>query len=58
VTISQHGDPRAWRWEIHRRSMPLGISLYEDGFNTPASAQLAGEKALSEFLLRLALEGD
>jgi hypothetical protein len=38
--------------------MPLGISLYEDGFNTPASAQLAGEKALSEFLLRLALEGD
>jgi hypothetical protein len=58
VTISHYGESRVWRWEIHRRSSPLGIRIHEDGFNSPASAQLAGEKVLSELLVRLAQEGD
>jgi hypothetical protein len=37
-------------WEIRRRSKPLGVRLYGDGFKSEAAAKLAGEKALREFL--------
>jgi hypothetical protein len=39
-----------WRWEIKRRSRPLGVKLYEGRFRTPAEAQLAGENFLKQFL--------
>jgi hypothetical protein len=41
-------------WEIQRRSKPLGVRLYGDGFKSEFAAKLAGEKALSELLDRLA----
>jgi hypothetical protein len=46
VEISQNADEHFWRWEIKRRSRPLGVKLYEIGFRGPAEAQLAGERAL------------
>jgi hypothetical protein len=41
-------------WEIQRRSPPLGVRLYGDGFKSESAAKLAGEKALREFLDGLA----
>jgi hypothetical protein len=45
-----------WAWEILRRSKPLGVRLYGDGFKSEQAAKLAGEKALRELLERLGLE--
>jgi len=45
-----------WAWEILRRSKPLGVRLYEDGFTSEQAAKLAGEKALRELLERLGRE--
>jgi hypothetical protein len=49
VEISRDADG-LWRWEINRRSRPLGVKLYDSGFGTPAEAQLAGERFLKDFL--------
>jgi hypothetical protein len=58
VEISQDADGHNWRWEIKRRSRPLGVKLYEIGFRTPSEAQLAGEKALRQLLDLISTESD
>lgn len=55
VTISR-GRPPVWTWQLQRRPQPLGIILSGADFQTEAAAKLAGEKALIEFLHRLAEE--
>jgi hypothetical protein len=45
-------SPR-WMWEIQRRSKPLGVQLYGEGFSSQSAAKLAGEKELREILDRL-----
>jgi hypothetical protein len=45
-----------WSWEIRRKLKPLGIRIYESDFKTEATARIAGEKALKEFLDRLSRE--
>jgi hypothetical protein len=45
-----------WWWEIRRRSKPLGLKLYGDGFKSEPAAKLAGEKALRTVLDGLAQE--
>jgi hypothetical protein len=45
-----------WAWEILRRSKPIGVRLYGDGFTSEQAAKLAGEKALVELLERLRQE--
>jgi hypothetical protein len=45
-----------WRWEIQRKSTPLGIRNYDSDFKTEAAARIAGEKAIREFLDRLCRE--
>jgi len=44
--------PQTWQWtyEIHRRSKPLGVSLYHHGFPSEAAAKLAGERLLRRLL--------
>jgi hypothetical protein len=49
VEISWDADG-FWRWEIKRRSRPLGVQLYDSGSLAPAEAQLAGERFLKDFL--------
>jgi hypothetical protein len=48
--------PPIWTWEIQRRPKPLGVKLSGVDFKTESAAKLAGEKALMEFLDRLADE--
>jgi len=57
VEIARDSDG-LWRWEIKRRSQPLGVKLYEGCFRTPAEAQLAGEKFLKQFLDSVARDDD
>jgi hypothetical protein len=56
VVTKSHGDPPTWMWEIQRRSRPLGIKIYGDGFGSEAVAKVLGEKALRKFLEGLAKE--
>jgi hypothetical protein len=46
-------------WEVARKTKPLGVRLYGDGFKRDGAAKLAGEKALRELLDGiLQIEGD
>jgi len=64
LTVKRYKRPKTlyrrakllWKWEILRRSKPLGVRLYEDGFGSEQAAKLAGEKALKELLERLSRE--
>jgi hypothetical protein len=48
VSVRSQGRPPKWRWEIQRRSKPLGVVICGDGFSSEFAAKLAGEKALRE----------
>jgi hypothetical protein len=54
TVIRKRRRPPNWQWEIQRRSNPLGIKLYKDGFKTESAAKLAGEKALRALLQEIA----
>jgi hypothetical protein len=56
VVTKSYGNPPAWKWEIHRRSTPLGVKIYCDGFGSEAVAKVLGEKALRQFLEGLGSE--
>jgi hypothetical protein len=51
-----HWRPKEWGWEIQRRSKPLGVQLYEEGYRTPVSAQVAGEMVLLRLLDQITQE--
>jgi hypothetical protein len=52
LTIKRYKRPRTlyrrakllWAWEILRRSKPIGVRLYGDGFTSEQAAKLAGER--------------
>jgi hypothetical protein len=55
VTVSD--DCRsAWRWEIRRRSAPMGVKLSGDGYSSQRAAEEAGKQALAKFLTALTSE--
>lgn len=55
VTVSN--DSRsAWRWEIRRRSAPMGVRLNGDGHLSQRAAEEAGKQALEAFLAALTSE--
>ncbi|MBR1147952.1 DUF3622 domain-containing protein [Bradyrhizobium sp. AUGA SZCCT0431] len=57
ATTSRTGEqPERWKWEIHRKSQPLGIKMTVDGFQSDSAAQFSGKKALADFLSDLAKE--
>ena len=56
VITKAQGRPRAWAWEIRRRSKPIGVRLNGNGFKSEFAAKLAGEKALRQILDGLAQE--
>jgi hypothetical protein len=46
VNTSRRGEhPERWSWEICRRSIPLGIKMTADGFQSEMAAQFAGKRA-------------
>jgi hypothetical protein len=49
--VTRRGEhPERWSWEIRRRSIPLGIKMIADGFQSEMAAQFAGKRALADFL--------
>jgi hypothetical protein len=58
LTVTRRGKAHTWRWQIHRRTKPLAVKWYEDGFASENAARRSGEKALREFLADLAREPD
>ena len=57
IVTSERGEhPDRWGWEIRRRSKPLGVKLTAHGFQSDAAAQVAGKRALAEFLSALSKE--
>jgi hypothetical protein len=42
-------DPKRWRWEIRRKSKPLGVRLTQAGFQSDRAASFAGKRALADF---------
>jgi hypothetical protein len=45
-----------WRWEIRRRSEPMGVRLTGEGYPSQKAAEEAGRRALTEFLAALSSE--
>ena len=45
---------KSWGWQIHRRSKPLDLKAFRTNFKSATDAKLAGEKALSDLLDRIA----
>lgn len=48
--------PHRWRWEIGRRSTPMGVRLGGSGCQSRLAAEFAGKRALKEFLAALGAE--
>jgi len=56
VTFTTNQGPYSWVWEIMRRSKPMGIRYTASGFESQATAEIAGARLLKEFLEALAEE--
>jgi hypothetical protein len=57
VATSKRGEhPERWSGDIRRRSKPLGIKLAAHGYQSDSAAQIAGKRALDEFLSALSEE--
>lgn len=48
--------PHPWRWELRRRSVPMGVRFGATGFQSRAAAEYAGNRALERFLAELSRE--
>ena len=55
-TIDTGARPHPWRWQMRRRSKPMGVNLGAGGYQSQASAAFAGEQALARFLQDLERE--
>ena len=42
--------PHPWRWELRRRSQPMGIRFGAGGFQSQPAAEHAGKRALERFI--------
>ena len=56
VTFATNERPDVWAWEIKRRGKPIDFRYTDSGFESQASAEIAGNQKLKEFLEALAKE--
>jgi hypothetical protein len=56
VTLETDRRQFSWRWEIRRHSQPMGVKLGAGGYQSQGAAELAGKRALEEFLIELSKE--
>jgi hypothetical protein len=54
VTFQTDFAGRSWYWEIRRHREPMDILATEGGYRTRTAAEVAGKRALAEFLDMLA----
>jgi hypothetical protein len=48
--------PHVWRWEIARKSLPMGVKLGGGACRSRMAAEFAGARALKDFLVELAAQ--
>jgi hypothetical protein len=58
VAISRTQERNSWRWEIRRKRSAMGVKLWECDFRSYEDAQLAGKRALEDFLNGLSILAD
>jgi len=46
----------SWRWEIKRRSQPMGVRLTGESYSSQGAAEDAGRRSLADFLAAIAQE--
>jgi hypothetical protein len=56
ITLETSPGPFPWRWEIRRRSKPMGVKLGAGGYPTQEAAARVGQQSLAAFLDELARE--
>ena len=56
VTFTTNERPDVWAWEIKRRRKPIDFRYTDSGFESQATAEIAGARLLKEFLEALAEE--
>jgi hypothetical protein len=56
ITSREREYPKAWCWQIQRRSKPMGVKLSGNSFQSEAAAEFAGKRALAELLEALSKE--
>jgi len=56
VAIETAEQPHPWRWELRRRSTPMGAIVGQGGYQSKTAAEFAGRQALLKFLEELARE--
>jgi hypothetical protein len=44
----------SWRWEIKRRSRPMGVRLTGESYSSQRAAEDAGKRSLAEFFAAIA----
>lgn len=44
----------SWRWEIKRRSQPMGVRVTGEGYPSQRAAEEAGRRSLADFLALIA----
>ena len=49
-------DQDAWCWEIRRKRKPMGVRLWESAFRSYRAVELAGKRAMEDFLNGLSME--
>ena len=56
ATFDTGARPFPWRWELRRRSSPMGVRVGRSGYQSQAAAEYGGKRALEDFLEALARE--
>jgi len=57
IAIFETGQrPHPWRWELRRRSHPMGVRVGRSGYQSQTAAEYAGKQALEHFQEALAKE--
>ena len=57
IAVIDTGErPHPWRWELRRRSRPMGVIVGRSGYQSQPAAEYAGKRVLEEFLAALAKE--
>jgi len=54
--VVSRDDKDSWYWEIRRKRRPMGVRLWEGDFRSYSVAQLAGKRALEDFLNGLSMD--
>jgi hypothetical protein len=56
VTFDTDRGPYPWRWELRRRSSPMGVRIGSGGYQSQMAAEYAGKRVLEDFLQALVIE--